>query len=243
MIDKSNIEHWLFQYHEGLLSNKDKTALFDFLANHPEFYKEFALWAHSKLNPDPKLEDLELENSLLRQTPKPHNTLKNKWTFGTIFIGTSIMLSLLLLCKTDQGKSLNSGFLYPKTMSDKNNTHTAKLPNMKNHKILPHYKNQGNIEVQNEIVQVPDSMPKPIFETRQNDVPNPQLDTLHTTKASDTVEETLNTSSTKLDTAQIMPTVKSPEKPKATPVHKNKKRKSKIDLGPSKDFIKDNSDF
>lgn len=239
MINKSNIEHWIFQYHEGLLSSKDKTALLDFLAQHPEFYEEFTLWATTKLSADPNLVDLELENSLLRPVspPSPQNTSANKHTKGSLFWSTFMTLSLLLLCRGDQ-KSLYTAFSFQGTSI----APIAQPLKARDPERMPYPKNIADTQVRPKAVHVYDTLQNGMHKELVIDSRSIQADTVMPTKALLAVPDTIHTSLVKLDTVQTLSAPIKKESTKA-PIQKTKKKRSKINFSPSKEFINDNSDF
>ncbi|MCU0428465.1 MAG: hypothetical protein MUF42_00710 [Cytophagaceae bacterium] len=67
VISKANIEFWFFQYHEGLLSESEKAQLMNYLYEHPEYNEDFVLWANTKLIDDVAEDTTQLEKSILRQ--------------------------------------------------------------------------------------------------------------------------------------------------------------------------------
>jgi len=51
MIHENNIEERIFEYHEGLLDAAQKEELMAYLHEHPEWQRDFAIWAQSRLHP------------------------------------------------------------------------------------------------------------------------------------------------------------------------------------------------
>jgi len=55
-IGKENIEEVIFDFHEGNLSDEGKADLMDYLHKHPEYEKEFMLWAKTYHTDKPLLD-------------------------------------------------------------------------------------------------------------------------------------------------------------------------------------------
>jgi hypothetical protein len=67
-IEKENIESFIFDYHEGNLSDSEKTEVLNYIHNHPEYEVAFTLWAQSYLPHESTVKNYGLTNHLL-QTP------------------------------------------------------------------------------------------------------------------------------------------------------------------------------
>lgn len=74
-IEAQNIEEVIFDFHEGNLSDTEKAALMDFLHKHPEYEKEFALWAKSYHYASEPLPEYGHEERFI----KPHVPVYAKW--------------------------------------------------------------------------------------------------------------------------------------------------------------------
>ena len=48
-LNHSNIEEWMFDYHEGNLSDDQKTDLLNFIGKHPEYEEDFMIWGQSQV--------------------------------------------------------------------------------------------------------------------------------------------------------------------------------------------------
>ncbi len=67
-IEKENIESFIFDYHEGNLSDSEKTDVLNYIHTHPEYEVAFTQLAQSYLPHEPAVKNYGLTNNLL-QTP------------------------------------------------------------------------------------------------------------------------------------------------------------------------------
>ena len=70
-IQPDDIEALIFDFHEGNLSASEKSELLNFIHLHPEYEKDFALWAQSYVPTNTMVEDYGLTKNLLHETNKP----------------------------------------------------------------------------------------------------------------------------------------------------------------------------
>jgi len=70
-IQADDIEALIFDFHEGNLSASEKSELLNFIHLHPEYEKDFALWAQSYVPTNTMVEDYGLTKNLLHETNKP----------------------------------------------------------------------------------------------------------------------------------------------------------------------------
>lgn len=67
IFDKEHIEELIFDYHEGNLSDSEKAEVMNLIHQHPEFEKDFALWAQTYAHVESKLPDYGLTASLIQK--------------------------------------------------------------------------------------------------------------------------------------------------------------------------------
>lgn len=91
-INSQNIEQWIFDYHEEMLSETEKTELLDFLHANPEYNAEFGLWAQTHAL---KNEEIHVPTDLLEGIIQPIATpfYSNKFVLGAV---TGIALSAVV---------------------------------------------------------------------------------------------------------------------------------------------------
>src|SRR6478609_4546863 len=87
MIHEHNIEERIFEYHEGLLDPAQKEELMAYLHEHPEWQRDFAIWAQSRLHP------------AAVETPAFHQGMLKKgtgaWTWGKSSLFVSAVVSMV----------------------------------------------------------------------------------------------------------------------------------------------------
>jgi hypothetical protein len=91
-INSQNIEQWIFDCHEEMLSETEKTELLDFLHANPEYNAEFGLWAQTHALKNEEIHvPADLLDGVIQTTPTPfYNT---KFVLGTL---TGIALSAIV---------------------------------------------------------------------------------------------------------------------------------------------------
>lgn len=94
-IGKENIEEVIFDFHEGNLSDEGKADLMDFLHKHPEYEKEFMLWAKTYHTDKPLLDYGNDDRFLKKKYPSPL-----KW--GTVVMVAGIVAAVVLWPKEKQ---------------------------------------------------------------------------------------------------------------------------------------------
>ncbi len=76
-ITKENIEYFIFEYHEGNLSDTDKAEVLNFIHQHPEYENDFAHWAQSYFHTEGSVQNYGLTNQLLQKDAV--SWYGNKW--------------------------------------------------------------------------------------------------------------------------------------------------------------------
>ena len=66
-ISKEHIEELIFDYHEGNISDSEKSELLNLIHQNPEFESDFALWAQTYAHVESSVPDYGLAASLLQK--------------------------------------------------------------------------------------------------------------------------------------------------------------------------------
>ncbi|MGN6645992.1 MAG: hypothetical protein ACTHJT_05630 [Cytophaga sp.] len=95
-ITKENIEYFIFEYHEGNLSDTDKAEVLNFIHQHPEYENDFAHWAQSYFHTEGSVQNYGITNQLLQKDAV--SWYANKWFIvsGIVFIFAMGLCSYLL---------------------------------------------------------------------------------------------------------------------------------------------------
>lgn len=96
-ITKENIEYFIFDYHEGNLSDADKAEVLNFIHLHPEYENDFTHWAQSYFHSEDSIKNYGIANKLLQTDVMPWYT--NKWTVsigGITFLAIGLYSYLIL---------------------------------------------------------------------------------------------------------------------------------------------------
>ncbi len=67
-LNDSNIEEWIFDYHEGNLTENQQKSLLAYIEVHPEFQEDFQLWEQAKM-PAGTPEEINYENYIKKDKP------------------------------------------------------------------------------------------------------------------------------------------------------------------------------
>lgn len=76
-ITKENIEYFIFEYHEGNLSDADKAEVLNFIHQHPEYENDFTHWAQSYFHTEGTVQNYGITNQLLQKNAI--SWYANKW--------------------------------------------------------------------------------------------------------------------------------------------------------------------
>ena len=68
-ISKEHIEELIFEYHEGNLSDGEKSELMNIIHQYPEFEADFALWAQTYAHVEDSVPDYGLAANLIQKAP------------------------------------------------------------------------------------------------------------------------------------------------------------------------------
>jgi hypothetical protein len=80
-INKENIESFIFDYHEGNLSDSDKAEVLNFIHLHPEYENDFAQWAQSYFHAEDPIKNYGIADTLLQK--KLINWYSSKWILSS----------------------------------------------------------------------------------------------------------------------------------------------------------------
>lgn len=100
-ITKENIECFIFDYHEGNLSDSDKAEVLNFIHLHPEYENDFTHWAQSYLHTEDSIKNYGLADVLLQKDIVPWYA--NKWFIsgGSVAALTIGLYSYLFLIPSE----------------------------------------------------------------------------------------------------------------------------------------------
>lgn len=231
-IEKENIESFIFDYHEGNLSDSEKTEVLNYIHNHPEYEAEFTQWAQSYLPYESSIKNYGITNTLLQ---KPSTYWYNK---SWIKITPSILLIAFISFYYVTPEDPTSTSLKPNT---KTNTQHSFIKTELNPTIKTHSTNINKVK-----------QSSPSVATHSNAYSNNQFtknSTEDSSLASSDIEKStpsaINTSSpiqkNKIHASDSVATNTNV----AQPIKKedsNKKRKS-YKIKPATDFIPTNPNF
>ena len=185
-INIENIEQWMFDFHEGMLSEPDKAKLLNFLHNHPEFNADFGLWAQTHaLKNEPVTIPTDLLEGVLKPSAVPFYL--NKFFLGTI---TGISMSAIVI-----------GYLLYKTPTLKTET---KIVTKTNYKAINPKENKKEL-ISAKPNQTPISSPankllnKQVFKNKKQHLTPLVADTIENLSAKDQKNEELTIIESKSD--------------------------------------------
>lgn len=102
-INKENIESFIFDYHEGNLSDSDKAEVLNFIHQHPEYENDFTHWAQSYFHAEDPIKNYGITDKLLQKDVIQWYT--NKWlaiSGGVVIFAIGLYSYLLLNTKTQK---------------------------------------------------------------------------------------------------------------------------------------------
>jgi hypothetical protein len=83
-ITKANIEQYIFEYHEGILTTKESNLLMDFIHQNPQYESLFSTWAMSYAHVEQEEKEYQVEKMLLRNP---------FWHFGKFIVPSMLFLA------------------------------------------------------------------------------------------------------------------------------------------------------
>lgn len=135
IINKYNIEKWLFDYFEDNLTPHERIELEHFLSNNPHFEEEFEFWKDSfEINND--FPSFNMQNSLHKKS-----ILYNKYTY--LFLGVALIFTSVLIY---QGTVNNISNKYEANKILEYNSQLY-LDSLENHKTESYYYARKNQEI------------------------------------------------------------------------------------------------
>lgn len=77
-LNHQNIEQWMFEHHEGLLTAQQSQELMAFIEANPQYQQDFGWWAKAKLTPDEPIFE-GLEDAILKEHQKLLSGKRSVW--------------------------------------------------------------------------------------------------------------------------------------------------------------------
>ncbi len=245
LITKENIEIWMFNYHEELLTAFEKEQLLRFLIENPEYNEDFVLWANTHITP-PNAQSVTADitkNLLQKETPAfmfPTKTIAS-FTGGICFAFVCMYIARSISSNTEKPIVPNRIQESRKDVKSDSASYTDKTPE----RILLQTKtiaatNKGMTEYKEiEISQIQDTASNSTpttLKTTQSDLIFQEHNT--PIKASDSISISKdNTEQAGLNTSEANTNV-----PK-TNTKSSSKKKKKFSLKPAKAFNVENPNF
>lgn len=233
---KENIEELIFDYHEGNLSDADRAEVLNLIHQHPEYESDFILMAQTYAHVDEKLPDYGLTSSLLKTPALPWyaQTRVQLSLFAVCIVGVSLFILWPRTQNTSEASN-SAGVAEQPSFPEKQqvNTHATFITDSIHAGAVSEpvivnaatSNDTGSLYVAKEDVQ-PLSSEKVEFMQNEHEQIQPAIEKLQA-KGADTLTRT-----------DMVPTQEKP----VVKVKKSKKR-TKIDMKPSTEFIPVNTDF
>lgn len=222
-IGKENIEEVIFDFHEGNLSEEGKADLMDFLHKHPEYEKEFMLWAKT-YHTDKPLLDYGNDDRFLKKKYSP----PMKW--GAWIVAAGVVATLIFWPKQKEGS-------LPQPIEAKQEV----LPVAPQQQEKQVEKDDAQHQKRAEAVKKPSATQEaPIIPLEKD-----SLEALPSTPAPQAIAQP-DTVALPQETVQLKePSVEKKKQVKSDSsiIHKKPKRRRKLNLTPSDNILPFNSDF
>ena len=235
-ISKEHIEELIFDYHEGNLSDSEKSELLNLIHQYPEFESDFALWAQTYAHVESSVPDYGLAASLLQKSAVAwYNQAWAKVGISALVV-TSGILGYWAFSKKLETKTsfVPSETVKVESIKVKETILISTKPNSTN-------KPNSKLKIENEKIPTVSDIQEAVLEKPVSEVivETPNLE--QTSKVLETLE-VLKVETAKPDTlaktAFAEPQKKQEEKPAKKP-----KRKLPLNLKPSPDFMPVNPNF
>lgn len=222
-IDSENIEEVIFDFHEGNLADEEKTALMDFIHKHPEYEREFVLWAKT-YHSDKQLLDYGHNDRFVKKRFK----VPGQWLSATVGVGLVIGVIYWWPSK-DAVKTDVAPIATPlgEPWNEKGKATDWVNKEMERQVVVKAAQPVKEPEREESVVQVQEVEPTPLA-----------LDTVMSTGDVPVAPVVVDTIVTLQKEAAPAPPIK-PVAPKPTKM----KRRRKLDLTPSDDIVPVNSDL
>jgi hypothetical protein len=237
-ISKEHIEELIFDYHEGNLSDSEKSELLNLIHQNPEFESDFALWAQTYAHVESSIPDYGLATSLLQKPAVAWYSQAWAKVGVSALVVTGGILGYWVFSKKAEPQThfVPSETVKIESIEAKENSLISAKPNTtkkQNSKLkIENEKTLSVAVIQEEVLEKPVS--EVIAET-------PQAESEQTSKVFKTLE-VLNVETAKPDTLAKTVLVEPQKKQEEKPAKKTK-RKLPLNLKPSPDFMPVNPNF
>lgn len=235
-ISKEHIEELIFDYHEGNLSDSEKSELLNLIHQNPEFESDFALWAQTYAHVESSVPDYGLAASLLQKPAVAWYSQAWAKVGVSALVVTGGILGYWVFSRKSETKT---SFVQSETVNvvsteAKENSHISTKPNTTN-------KPNSKLKIENEKTPSVSVIQESVLEKPVSEVIVETSEAEQTSKVLETLE-VLELETAKPDTLAktvlVEPQNKQEEKPAKKP-----KRKLPLNLKPSPDFMPVNPNF
>lgn len=240
MLTEQNIEQYLFDYHEGTLDASQKVELMEFLHQHPEWQRDFAIWAQVHLQDEPVVAPAlqkKLVKSIAPQFPIWYSGLM---AGATVAVGTALLVWYL------------GGTTQSTTPASQMETTPTVLPspNVAPYKEMEQMAKKEEEQLSVKTEQNEHLLPKKEKREEAPALQKPSVLPTDLPKEAIVLKDTVQIPVTKEQKTEVISSVpetieEDPEDPapEAAPKKKKKRLKQKISLKPTSDIIPSNSNF
>lgn len=245
LITKENIEIWMFNYHEELLSASEKEQLLHFLIENPIYNEDFMLWANAHITP-PKTQAVTADitqNLLQKEGPLYAFPTKTITSFvgGICFACICMYIMRSVNTDVDNIKALNTTQELKKNPDHENPSPLKNTP-AKHETVVPpnpaYISPKGINSIKNEII------PKSIVP--EKDIANINRDVVQKDSLAKTLTVTNNKDSIFVSQSNNEQRISIQPETKTSVSEENKtskSKKNKFSLKPAKEFNVENPNF
>lgn len=229
-ISKEHIEELIFDYHEGNLSDSEKSELLNLIHQNPEFESDFALWAQTYAHVESSVPDYGLAASLLQKPAVAWYSQAWAKVGVSALVVTGGILGYWVFSRKSETKT---SFVQSETVNvvsteAKENSHISTKPNTTN-------KPNSKLKIENEKTPSVSVIQESVLEKPVSEV---IVETSEAEQTSKVLELETAKPDTLAKTVLVEPQNKQEEKPAKKP-----KRKLPLNLKPSPDFMPVNPNF
>jgi hypothetical protein len=235
-ISKEHIEELIFDYHEGNLSDSEKSELLNLIHQNPEFESDFALWAQTYAHVESSVPDYGLVASLLQKPAVAWYSQAWAKVGVSALVVTGGILGYWALSKKSEPEThfVPSETVKVLSTEAKENSLISTKPNTTN-------KQNSKLKIENKKIHTISVIQESVLEkpVSEINVEAPQAEqTLEVSETSKVLEVEITKPDTLAKTVLVEPQKKQEEKPA-----KKTKRKLPLNLKPSPDFMPVNPNF
>lgn len=235
-ISKEHIEELIFDYHEGNLSDSEKSELLNLIHQHPEFESDFALWAQTYAHVESSVPDYGLAASLLQKPVVAWYSQAWAKVGISALVVTGGILGYWAFSKKSEPEThfVPSETVKVESIEARENSLISAKPNTTN-------KQNSKLKIENEKTPNVSVIQEAVLEKPVSEV----IVAEQTSKVSETLEvleKVLEVEITKPDTLAKTVLVEPQKKQEEKPAKKTK-RKLPLNLKPSPDFMPVNPNF